>query len=220
MNLDTTQIFDLIAQHSYWFIFLALFLENAAFLGFVFPGVTILFLAGFLVPGGTVEVVPALACAYAGTIVGDNVNYALGRWGIHRIGWVKRLLDKNPRAIAFINNQPVWLYTFFHFPGILRPVVPLGLGSSRFSIRLWLLIDLIGALLFVSAYIAAGYLTATLSADLTSGQSAVGYIALFFTVLVILWGIRMLFIHKPWSKKTPSGPAPDSEGLTETKART
>ena len=185
--MDTTQIFEFIAEYSYWFIFFGLFLENAAFIGFFFPGVTILFCTGFLLSAGTVDPALAAVCAYAGTVLGDNVNYALGRWGAKRLKWVQRLLDKFPQAIAFINRQPVWLYTFFHFPGILRPVVPIALGSSMFSFRLWLVIDLIGAALFIAAYLIGGYYTAELSMELSGGQSVINQVALFFTVLVGIW---------------------------------
>ena len=202
MGMDTEHIFELFSRYSYWVVFLGLFLENAAFLGFVFPGVTILFIAGFLIHSGTVDPFLVLVCAFAGTVLGDNVNYALGRWGLQRLPWVKKMLDSNPKAIEFINKQPVWLYTFFHFPGILRPIVPVGLGASLFSFRLWIIIDFVGALLFVAAYLTGGYVTASLSMDLSGGQSAMGYVTVFFTILVVIWGISMLIKFKPWKKKS------------------
>ena len=131
--MDTSQIFDFIAEYSYWFIFFGLFLENAAFIGFFFPGVTILFCTGFLLSTGSVDLLPAATCAYAGTLLGDNVNYALGRWGAKRLKWVQKILDKFPQAIAFINKQPAWLYTFFHFPGHPPPRSPYCTGLHLFS---------------------------------------------------------------------------------------
>ena len=200
MNVDIEHILELIARYSYWVIFLGLLLENAILINFLVPGVTLLFITGFLIQQGVIDLLPALLCAFAGTVLGDNMNYALGRWGMPHFPWVRKVLEKNPRAIAFIKNQPTWLYTFFQFPGILRPVVPLILGSILFPIGLWIFIDIVGTTLFIAAYLSAGYITASASGEMADGESAISFITLFFTVLVIGWGIGMLIKSRPWRR--------------------
>jgi membrane protein DedA with SNARE-associated domain len=59
--------------------FLAALLESLAIVGVVFPGSIALIALGALVPTGAIGVMPLLACAIAGAIVGDGLSYWLGR---------------------------------------------------------------------------------------------------------------------------------------------
>lgn len=139
------------------FVFVWMALENTLFLGFLVPGLTVLIVAGLLIHTGDVSPLPVLAGALAGTYLGDNLNYALGRWGLRRLAWVRRILTENEDARQFIERYPKGLYVFFHFPVYLRSAFPLTLGSMKVSGRTWLGIDLVAAPLFVGVFIGLGY---------------------------------------------------------------
>jgi undecaprenyl-diphosphatase len=138
-------------------VFAWMTLENTLFLGFVVPGLTVLVVTGLLIHTGDVPPLPVLAAALAGTYLGDNINYVLGRWGLRRLGWIRRMLSENEDARQFIERYPKGLYIFFHFPVYLRSAFPLTLGSMRYPWRTWLSIDLAAAPLFVAAFVGLGY---------------------------------------------------------------
>lgn len=138
-------------------VFVWMVLENTLFLGVLVPGLTVLIVAGLLIHTGGVNPGPTLIAALLGTYLGDNVNYVLGRWGLRRMGWVRRVLAENEEARQFIARYPRGLYIFFHFPVYLRSAFPLALGSMGYSWRMWVGIDLVAAPLFVSAFVGLGF---------------------------------------------------------------
>lgn len=155
--MDVSTLLEWISANAPLLVFAWLTLENTLFLGFVAPGLTVLILAGLLIETGDVQAVPVLLAALAGTFLGDNLNYAIGRWGLRRFGWVRRILAENDEARRFIEQYPTVVYVFFQFPVYLRTAFPLTLGSMRYSYRAWLRIDLVAAPLFVFAFTGLGY---------------------------------------------------------------
>ena len=54
-------------------------------IGLPLPSSLLLLVAGSFVAQGDMSLWPVLALAAAGAILGDNVGYALGRWGSRRM---------------------------------------------------------------------------------------------------------------------------------------
>jgi len=154
-SIDT--ILEWVRAYAPGLVFTWMALENVLFLGFVVPGLTVLVVTGLLIHTGDVAPGPVLGAAVLGTYVGDTVNYALGRWGLRRLGWVRRMITENEEAQRFIERYPKALYVFFHFPVYLRSAFPLTLGSLNYSWQAWLGIDLVAAPLFVAAFVGLGY---------------------------------------------------------------
>ncbi|MFB6279966.1 MAG: DedA family protein [Salinibacter sp.] len=157
MDISLETILDWIRACAPGFVFAWMALENTLFLGLLVPGLTVLVVAGLLIHTGDVPPGPVLGMAVLGTYLGDNANYVLGRWGLRRLSWIRRLLAENGEARAFIERYPTFVYIFFHFPVYLRSAFPLTLGSMNVSWRTWLGIDLVAAPLFVISFIALGY---------------------------------------------------------------
>lgn len=157
MGPSLDRILKLAQAHAPLLVFAWMALENTLFLGVVVPGLTVLVVAGLLIHTGDVASIPVLTAALLGTYLGDNLNYALGRWGLHRLGWVRRVLTENDEARRFIDRYPKGLYAFFHFPVYLRSAFPLTLGAMRYPWYTWLWIDAIAAPLFVAAFVGLGY---------------------------------------------------------------
>lgn len=155
--MDLPTILDWVTDYAVLIVFAWLALENTLFLGFIAPGLTVLVVVGLLIQTGDVRPVPVLLAALTGTYLGDNVNYLVGRWGLRRFGWIRRILDDNDDARRFIDRYPRVIYIFFHFPVYLRTAFPLTLGSMRYPFRTWLWIDLAAAPLFVAAFTGLGY---------------------------------------------------------------
>ena len=157
MGVALDRILELVQDYAPVFVFTWMALENTLFLGVLVPGLTVLVVTGLLIHTGDVPPGPVLAAALAGTYLGDNLNYALGRWGLHRIGWVRRVLSENDAARRFLDRYPWWVYVFFHFPVYLRSAFPLTLGALRTPWRRWLILDASAAPLFVAVFVGLGY---------------------------------------------------------------
>jgi undecaprenyl-diphosphatase len=157
MEVPIDTILDWARAHAPLLVFVWMTLENTLFLGFIVPGLTVLVVTGLLLHTGDVAPGPVLTAAVLGTYFGDTLNYALGRWGLRRLGWVRRVLTDNDDARRFIEGAPRVLYIFFHFPVYLRSAFPLTLGAMGYSWRAWLAIDLGAAPLFVGAFVGLGY---------------------------------------------------------------
>lgn len=187
--MDVTTLLDWIRENASWVVFAWLALENTLFLGFIIPGLTVLVVAGLLVETGDVAVVPVVVAAVLGTLLGDNLNYAIGRWGLRRLPWVRRMTEENDEVRHFIEHQPRIYYVFFHFPVYLRSAFPLTLGSMRYSYRSWLGIDLIAAPLFVAAFTGLGYGLARFVLQVTDLAAAVREISRIGNGLILLFSL-------------------------------
>src|SRR5437762_12365064 len=76
---------DFISAHSSWafpVMFVTAFGESFAFLSLLFPGTSILIIAGTLMSAGSLPYWPVLAGAVIGAVLGDSVSFWLG----HRYG--------------------------------------------------------------------------------------------------------------------------------------
>src|SRR5436305_11941619 len=73
---------DRLGQWGYLVIFLGAVLESAAFLGLVFPGESLVIVAGFLAAQGLLDIGDLIVVAAIGAIIGDARGYEMARrWG-------------------------------------------------------------------------------------------------------------------------------------------
>jgi membrane protein DedA with SNARE-associated domain len=125
------------------------------------PGSLLLLVAGSFVEQGEMGLWPVLALGFAGAVVGDNVGYAVGRWGgrqlsvrlSRRVGGERRLrsaeewLKRWGDAGVFLSR---WLLSPLGSP------VNLVAGASGYPWRRFLFYDLLGEALWVVGYVLLG----------------------------------------------------------------
>lgn len=130
-------------------------------IGVPMPASLLLLAAGSFTEQGEMNLWPVLGLSAAGAILGDNVGYALGRWGGRRVsGLLSRMIGGEQRlreaeewlrrregAAVFFSR---WLLT------PLGPVVNLTSGLTRYSWPRFLLYDVLGEVLWVSLYVMLG----------------------------------------------------------------
>ena len=130
-------------------------------IGVPMPATLLLLAAGSFVEQGELNLWPALVLASAGAIIGDNVGYALGRWGGQRaartfsrlVGGEQQLkraedwLRRREGAGVFLTR---WLFT------PLGPLVNLTSGATRYPWPRFLLYDVLGEALWVVLYVLLG----------------------------------------------------------------
>lgn len=130
-------------------------------IGVPMPASLLLLAAGSFTEQGEMSLWPVVGLSAAGAIFGDNVGYALGRWGGRRVsGLLSRLIGGEQRlreaenwlrrregAAVFFSR---WLLT------PLGPVVNITSGLTRYSWPRFLLYDVLGEVLWVVLYVMLG----------------------------------------------------------------
>jgi membrane protein DedA with SNARE-associated domain len=81
----------------------------------------------------------------------------------------------------------------YHFLGYTRVLGPVTAGALRLPFRRWYLLDLVGAAVWVSVYLAAGYLLGVLGISLSTADENVHRLDRLLLVLAI-GGITTLLI--------------------------
>ena len=177
---------DLLNRYAYAFVFLGLTLENTALIGFIFPGVMILLLTGFMIGNGELDLFLATISAVGGVLAGDNISFFAGRW-LRRLNFVKRFQERNSKLIRRIEERSFFSLFFFQFPAYLRVVLPAFLGSIMFPIRKWILIDLVGTILFTASILSIGYFAGRATESITRISEYTEWILLGFAVVFTGW---------------------------------
>ncbi len=128
------------------------------FIGIIFEGETFLLIGAFLAHRGYLNLPIVMAVAFASTVLTDQAFFWVGKtrgmtiltrhpeWE-SRVDKVRRLLEKYQFS----------LIVAFRFLYGLRILTPLVIGTSGFSPRLFLLFNLMGAVIWVVSIGLAGY---------------------------------------------------------------
>ena len=148
-----------IAQYSYRALFAVLFAES---FGMPLPGETLLVAASFLVVQGQFNIWLVGLTAWAAAVLGDNVGYAIGRFGGRRLvvrhgGWVGisgERLDKTERFFAHYGPEVVIVARFFP---VLRQLNGIVAGSAAMGWKRFVSSNALGGLLWVGAWISGVY---------------------------------------------------------------
>ena len=134
------------------------FLENSVILGFIFPGVTLIFLSGFVARTTGESVWLIVALATIGAFLGDNFDYFLGR-NAGKILESKPLFAKSVRTVEpFLKKHGVWAIFAGRFSGWSRAWVALASGVVRFSYWKFAIVSCLSAIVWTSVWVIGGYL--------------------------------------------------------------
>ena len=144
-----------------WGIFIVpigAFLENSVILGFLFPGVTIIFLSGFVTRTTGESIWLIVVLATLGSFLGDNLDYLIGRKA-GKILEQKPLFAKPVAAVEpFLAKHGIWAVFIGRFSGWSRAWVALACGIVRFGYFKFAAASFASALVWTSAWIVGGYL--------------------------------------------------------------
>ena len=168
LALDET-LASLAAQHA-WLLFATLFIVIFAETGLVvfplLPGDSLLFLSGTVVAASGINVHLLVLILFAAAVLGDSVNYGVGRY----IGpkafsrpqdtilgrWLKpAYLERTHR---FYEKHGGFTIVIGRFVPIVRTFAPFLAGVGSMAYHTFLFYNLIGAALWVSSLVYAGYL--------------------------------------------------------------
>ncbi len=131
----------------------------ALFVGTFLEGEVILVIAGFAAYQGYLELPWVIVTAFAGSLLGDQAWFLLGR---HR---GSRFLSRRPglkprveRATELIDRYRILMTLGFRFVYGLRTVTPFALGMSRIPTHLFVFLNAIAALIWSGVFGTGGFL--------------------------------------------------------------
>jgi len=167
-------------------------------IGVPLPSSLLLLAAGSFVEQGDLNLWPVLVLSAVGSVLGDNIGYAIGRWGGPRLtGRLAKLaggetkIKETEEWFRRRGSSGVFLSRWLLTP--LGPVVNLIAGTTKYRWRRFFFYDLIGEALWVVLYVLLGKV---FSDRVQALYDLLGNLtwAMFSLVVTIVFGI-LLFKH-------------------------
>ena len=139
-------------HYGYWALFGAILLEN---FGLPVPGETLLIASALLASQGKMHIVPLLVTACIAAITGDNIGYAIGRFGgrrlVFRYGrYVLITEERLQKAEGFFGRYGGAVVVMARFLAVLRQLNGIVAGTVKMSWYRFLLYNMLGAALWVT----------------------------------------------------------------------
>ena len=155
-----SKIITLPAIWVYVIVGILVFVEDAFFFGFVFPGETAVILGGVAASGGHANVVVLAVIVVVAAIVGDTVGYWIGReWGETVLD--SRLLASRrgglDKALELLRRRGAFAVFIGRFTAFFRAVMPALAGTSRMHYRTFFAANATGGIVWGVAFTLLGY---------------------------------------------------------------
>ena len=154
-----------ISQNGAWVyvvLFAVIFVETGVVVMPFLPGDSLLFIVGALSAQGAMNVELAIATMLAAAILGNQSNYAIGRWfGPRVFHWENsRWFNKQgfERAHAFYERWGGLALVLGRFLPFVRTFAPFVAGVAAMSRRRFTFFDITGGVLWVGGVTIIGYL--------------------------------------------------------------
>lgn len=188
-----------IEDYGYLAVFLAVLIEN---FGIPMPGEATLIVAALFTVSGVLDLRVVVAVAFAAAILGDNLGYALGRYGGRpvvlrigrRFGVTTTLLDK---VEVFFDRHGVKVVVAARFLPIMRHLNGISAGLSHMAWRSFLLANIAGAGIWVALWtfvgVRAGAHIDTVNTVLEEGFR---WLVLALVVLLVAWILWRRVVHE------------------------
>lgn len=168
------------------------FAESGLFFGFIFPGDSLLFSAGFLASQGLLDFWPLLVFTPLAAILGDNVGYWFGR----KIGpkifskedsffFNKKYVDKTR---AFYDRHGKKTIILARFVPIVRTFAPILAGVGGMNYKAFMSYNIFGGIFWSESLLLLGYFLGNLIPD-------IGQYILPIIILIVLVSFGPFFAH-------------------------
>lgn len=163
-------LLEIVANYGIWvypLLFLIIFAETGLVVTPFLPGDSLLFATGAIAAIGRLDVTLVIALLIVAAVIGDAVNYAVGRTAGARI---LLAVEKNPRWRRWLNPAHVArAHEFFErhggkavvmarFVPIVRTFVPFVAGLAAMSYPSFAFYNVTGAIAWVVICVGSGYL--------------------------------------------------------------
>ena len=175
-------------------ILFVIFAETGLLIGFIFPGDSLLFTAGFLVQQGVlpINIHTFVALLFTSAVLGESTGYLFGR----KVG--RKLFERENsrffkkdyliRSELFYQKHGAITIVLACFIPFVRTFVPIVAGISRMDYRKFIPFNLLGAALWTGSFTYLGYYA---GAVLRSWGINVEVAA----IIIILLSISPMIVH-------------------------
>lgn len=198
LHLDVV-LKDMVSTYGIWIyviLFLVIFCETGLVITPFLPGDSLLFVAGMIAASGAMNVHLLFVLLLIAAILGDAVNYTIGKYFGHK-------LFANPDSKIFRPEYLNKTHDFFEkyggktiiiarFVPIVRTFAPFVAGMAEMTYKKFAFYNVTGALLWVGSLLYAGYLLG----GITFIQKNLTAIILGIIFVSILPGIIEIAKHK------------------------
>ncbi|MDO8107946.1 DedA family protein [Isoptericola sp. b441] len=174
---------------------LAVFAEDALFVGFVVPGETVAVLAGVAAERGQTSLAAAMAVVVAAAVAGDSVGYEVGKHLGQRLMRIRPLVHRQRRirqAQDYLARRGAPAVFLGRWTAFFRAVMPALAGTARMPYGRFLAFNALGGLTWGVAVVTVGYLAGASYARVehTFGRYAALAVAGIVLVAVAVIAIR------------------------------
>lgn len=193
------ELIQLVAEYGslvYGILFTIIFLETGLVITPFLPGDSLLFASGAIAAQGSLNVLFVYVILVSAAIIGDNLNYWIGRLIGQKITFSDnaRILKRRYllRTHAFYEKYGTTTIIIARFVPIIRTLTPFVAGLGRMSYRKFLPYDILGGILWVSIFVFGGYLFG----NLTFVKNNFSIIVVAIVLISLLPAIFELIRHK------------------------
>ena len=163
LHLDV-HLLKLVAEYGIWvygILFAIIFSETGFVVTPFLPGDSLLFVAGAIAATGQMNVYALVVLLSLAAILGNSVNYAIGRWlgKFFAEGGGSRWLNRKhlDKAHAFYERHGGKAVVISRFLPIVRTYVPFVAGMAQMRPREFTMYNVAGAILWVGSLTFAGF---------------------------------------------------------------
>jgi undecaprenyl-diphosphatase len=182
----------------YWVVFFAALLETTLAVGLILPGSTIILLLGALAARGYFDAGSLVFFAFLGAVIGDNVNYYLGK----KYGgkWLKEgfwFLQSThfEKARLFMDVHGARSVFFGRFIPSIKEIVPFIAGTVQMNRKTFLFWNVLGAAGWAVEWVYAGYFFGQSLKMVEFWLSRAGlFFAFLFFFSVFLYSLKWLAV--------------------------
>lgn len=193
MNYLGVDLGELIRTVGLLGLFCIVFAETGLFLGFFFPGDSLLFVAGLLAAQGLFPVSVLILVLLVAAITGNMVGYWFGK----KVG--PKLFERDDsllfrkahvrRAQSFYEKHGAKTIMLARFVPIVRTFGPIVAGIAEMNYRSFMMYNVFGALLWTVGLTLGGYLFGNLITDIDRYLLPVILVIIIVSFLPAVWHI-------------------------------
>jgi membrane-associated protein len=164
LHLDK-HLAEIVSQYgtlTYLILFVIIFAETGLVVTPFLPGDSLLFATGatIAVSGGSLNLGLMLLILFIAAVLGDTVNYFVGKFMGKRVfemnsRWIKR--EYLERTHAFYEKHGGKTIVYARFIPIIRTFAPFVAGVGAMNYPKFIVYNLLGGAIWVSAFLLAGY---------------------------------------------------------------
>lgn len=195
--LNYFDTFHLIETGGLLLLLAIIYVETGFFLGFIMPGGDYMLFAAGLLCGSAFLDIPIfwlVILLFIAAFLGDLTGYFKGKWLGNKL-----FTDNNSRFFKkdylergnnFYTKYGLWAFILGRFMPVIRTLVPMIAGASRFNFKKFILFNMTGAIIWTGTLIPLGYFVGRTYPDIINYSF---YILVLFIIIASAPVLKILF---------------------------